>query len=75
MPRISQFDKSRNNLFWNMEFMDDDLQGMYEELPDLARWHISKLLMLERSLCYGSSFKGKIPLIPDYLSISCMKTY
>lgn len=47
-PYISQFDKGARQS-WNMEFKDPALKEAYDALPDLRRWQVSNLLMLERS--------------------------
>jgi SAM-dependent methyltransferase len=48
-PCTSQYDKIKQYPFWNMEFGDPVLQAHYDSLPDLNRWQITNLLMLEQS--------------------------
>jgi len=48
-PCINQFDKAQHRLSWNMEFKDSALKKAYAALPDLRRWHLSNLFMLEKS--------------------------
>ena len=43
------FDKGVRSLSWNLEFENELARSRYEQLPDLARWQISNLLMVERS--------------------------
>jgi 2-polyprenyl-3-methyl-5-hydroxy-6-metoxy-1,4-benzoquinol methylase len=49
LPCINQFDKVENRLSWNMEFNDAEIAKCYEFLPDIERWQISNLLMMEHS--------------------------
>jgi SAM-dependent methyltransferase len=49
LPCLYVFDKSAGKLSWNMEFDNEMAASHYEKLPDLARWQISNLLMVERS--------------------------
>lgn len=46
---INQFDKSTGRLYWNMQCDDPDTSAHYETLPDVERWQISNLLMMEKS--------------------------
>jgi SAM-dependent methyltransferase len=48
-PYISQFDKSARRSSWNMEFKDPVLKNAYNALPDIRRWQLANLLMLEKS--------------------------
>jgi SAM-dependent methyltransferase len=48
-PCISQFDKAKQRLSWNMEFKDLILKKAYDALPDVRRWQLSNLFMLETS--------------------------
>lgn len=49
LPCVYVFDKSSGRMGWNLEFADEKVASRYEELPDVARWQISNLLMVERS--------------------------
>jgi SAM-dependent methyltransferase len=46
---VDQFSQAAGALSWNIELGDPVLQAGYEALPDLTRWHISNLMLLERS--------------------------
>ncbi len=48
-PCLNQFDKAQETFSWNMTFKDSDLQNLYNSLPDLHRWQVSNLLLLEKS--------------------------
>ena len=48
-PYISPQDKTRRSCLWNMEFNDPFLQSQYDTLPDLRRWQVTNLIMLEQS--------------------------
>ncbi|MDQ3174279.1 MAG: TauD/TfdA family dioxygenase [Acidobacteriota bacterium] len=48
-PCINLFDKTEEKFSWNMEFPDPELQARYDSLPDLRRWQVSNLLLLEKS--------------------------
>jgi SAM-dependent methyltransferase len=48
LPSVYVFDKSvRMN--WHLEFANEVAASHYEDLPDLVRWQVSNLLMVERS--------------------------
>jgi SAM-dependent methyltransferase len=49
LPCIYVFDKDSGKLCWNLEFENEVAASHYENLPDIARWQISNLLMVERS--------------------------
>lgn len=49
LPCMYVFDKDSGKLCWNVEFENEMAASHYEKLPDLARWQISNLLMVERS--------------------------
>jgi len=46
---INQFDKAAGKINWNMQFKDPETSAYYEALPDVNRWQISNLLMMEQS--------------------------
>lgn len=48
-PCINQFDKAQGRLTWNMQFNDTEINNQFESLPDIQRWEVSNLLMMERS--------------------------
>ncbi|MDO6434606.1 methyltransferase domain-containing protein [Flavitalea sp. BT771] len=45
----NQFDVESERLDWNMTFKDPSLQALYDKLPDVRRWQISNLLLLDKS--------------------------
>src|SRR5215216_3241077 len=49
LPCIDEFDKALELTSWDMEFEDPQLRSQYESLPDLDRWQVTNLLMLEKS--------------------------
>lgn len=49
LPCINQFDEAAGKINWNMQFNDPGTSADYEALPDVKRWQISNLLMMERS--------------------------
>ncbi len=48
LPCVYVFDKS-GRMNWHLEFANEVAARHYENLPDVARWQISNLLMVERS--------------------------
>jgi len=48
-PCLNQFDVANRTYQWNLEFDDDRLQTLYDDLSDSDRWTVSNYLMLERS--------------------------
>jgi cephalosporin hydroxylase/SAM-dependent methyltransferase len=48
-PYLDAMDKAQGRISWDMEFDDPDLRARYDALPDERRWHISNLLMHEKS--------------------------
>jgi hypothetical protein len=48
LPCVYVFDKSER-MCWNLKFANETAASHYEKLPDIARWQISNLLMVERS--------------------------
>jgi SAM-dependent methyltransferase len=46
---LNQFDVEKDRLDWNMTFKDPSLQALYDRLPDIKRWQISNLLLLDQS--------------------------
>jgi len=49
MPCISTFDRARRTFSWNMEFDDALVQEYLDVLPDISRWQVANLLLLEKS--------------------------
>lgn len=49
LPSISPWDKASGTLSWNLRFPQNEIQKMYDELPDSRRWQITNLLMFEKS--------------------------
>lgn len=49
LPCMFVFDKDTGKLNWNLEFENEVAASHYEKLPDIARWQISNLLMVEMS--------------------------
>ncbi len=49
LPCVYIFDKSAGKLSWNLGFDNEIAATHYSKLPDLERWQISNLLMVERS--------------------------
>lgn len=45
----NQFDKSNTALSWNLSLENDRLQQQYNSLPDVKRWQITNLLLLNES--------------------------
>lgn len=45
----NQFDVEKNAFTWNMLFKNEYLRERYEALPDVRRWYISNLLLLNDS--------------------------
>jgi 2-polyprenyl-3-methyl-5-hydroxy-6-metoxy-1,4-benzoquinol methylase len=48
-PTINEHDRSNGYYNWAIDFDDAGLQGMFDALPDLARWQFVNLLLLEQS--------------------------
>ena len=48
LPCVYVFDKGAR-MSWNLEFHNEVAASHYEKLPDVVRWQISNLLMVERS--------------------------
>lgn len=48
-PCLNVFDKAADRFVWNMNFPNRRVAEHYESLPDIERWQISNLLMVERS--------------------------
>lgn len=49
LPFLYVFDKGSNKTGWNLEFENELAASHYNKLPDIARWQITNLLMVERS--------------------------
>jgi SAM-dependent methyltransferase len=49
LPSAYVFDKDSGRLDWYLQFEDEVAASHYAELPDLARWQVTNLLMVERS--------------------------
>lgn len=83
VPCINQYDKANDSFSWNMEFVDPSLQKQYDCLPDLLRWQISNLLMLDRSPMLwfyvgrkgnGKQRKSESLLCQEFLDLSFRKS-
>ncbi|GAB2935479.1 class I SAM-dependent methyltransferase [Rheinheimera gaetbuli] len=48
-PCINQWDKGEGRISWEMKFSDKRVEDQYMSLPDLTRWQIGNLLLLENS--------------------------
>lgn len=49
-PCVSLYAKSVSTAFsWNMEFDDQELQSLYDALPDEHRWQVTNLLLFDKS--------------------------
>jgi SAM-dependent methyltransferase len=55
----NQYDVSADSSTWNMEFRDGVLRDRYNALPDVARWQISNLLLLNNSPLLWFYFQRK----------------
>lgn len=49
MPCINKYDRARRTFSWNMEFDDALVQEYFDVLPDVSRWQVANLLLLEKS--------------------------
>jgi SAM-dependent methyltransferase len=49
LPCLYVFDKDSGRMNWNLEFENEIAARHYEKLPDIMRWQISNLLLVERS--------------------------
>lgn len=49
LPATNLYDKDADHTSWNMTFDNDALQARYDQLPDLQRWQITNLLLLDAS--------------------------
>ena len=47
LPCINQFDKAAGRLGWNIEFTNREAAERYYSFPDIERWQISNLLLVE----------------------------
>ena len=48
-PCVNMFDQAQENVSWNMEFANPDLQALYDALPDSQRWQVTNHLLFENS--------------------------
>lgn len=48
-PVISRTDQARQKFRWNLKLDDPQLQRRYDAMPDVRRWHVANLLLLESS--------------------------
>ena len=48
LPCYDQFDHNSGHM-WTIEFSADDVRARFEALPDVVRWQIANLLLLENS--------------------------
>lgn len=46
---LDQFSRAEKNYDWNLRFESNELQSLYENLPDIKRWYITNLLQGEIS--------------------------
>ncbi len=49
MPCINRYDRARRTFSWNMEFDDALVQEYFDVLPDVSRWQVTNLLLLDKS--------------------------
>jgi SAM-dependent methyltransferase len=49
LPFLYVFDKDSGKSGWNIEFENEMAARRYERLPDIARWQITNLLLIEKS--------------------------
>lgn len=49
MPCINRYDRSRRTFSWNMEFDNALVQEYFDVLPDVSRWQVANLLLLNKS--------------------------
>ena len=49
LPCVNQFDKALERYTFNLHFEDSEIAHHYESLPDIQRWQIANLLMVETS--------------------------
>jgi SAM-dependent methyltransferase len=49
LPCMNQFDRVAGNLSWDIEFTNQELARHYDSLPDVERWQIANLLLVESS--------------------------
>lgn len=49
LPCFNQFNKANQRIAWNVHFSDPTFQQRYAGLPDVVRWQITNLLLLENS--------------------------
>jgi len=49
LPCLNQFDKAGQGSGWNTKFVDQEIARTYDALPDVERWQLSNLLMLNES--------------------------
>jgi SAM-dependent methyltransferase len=48
-PCINRYDRARRTFSWNMEFGDTLVQEYFDVLPDISRWQVANLLLLDKS--------------------------
>lgn len=48
-PSPNQVDATRDTLHWEVEMGDDELQRLYDALPDVRRWQVTNLLLQDAS--------------------------
>ena len=48
-PFPNPYDAETGNVHWEMEMGDPELQRAYDALPDVQRWQVTNLLLLEQS--------------------------
>jgi len=48
-PYPNQFDAAKDNLDWELELGDPELQAAYDALPDVRRWQVTNLFTMNKS--------------------------
>jgi len=49
LPCINRYDRAQQTFSWNMEFDDALTQEYLDVLPDISRWQVANLLLLDKS--------------------------
>jgi SAM-dependent methyltransferase len=48
-PCPNEHDQAMSSLLWHVDFKDAEVQQEFDSLPDVRRWYVSNLLLMERS--------------------------
>jgi SAM-dependent methyltransferase len=48
-PCPNEHDQAMSSLLWHLNFNDADVQQEFDSLPDLRRWYVANLLLMDRS--------------------------